>query len=298
MYLVLTDEEFRTSNQQHKAIPTSAYSYKELADIYNHAREDYIVPMPMNARRMEEYVVNYDIDLDASYVAVDTEDEEVNGICMLGVRGERTWITRLGVIPHRRRRRSGQFLMQVEIEASIRAGKSLVQLEVIKGNDPAHRLFSKLGFEVTRELLVIRRPPGAIDPTLVPDMLVKPMSDDAIFETLAEREAGAAWTEETSSLRNAGNMKGFCVQLANGEEGWIVFHSTAFQLSHFVFAPNISHEMMQALIAAVHSQQPMQDTKIENVPLLHPTWAAYQAFDYVVAFRRIEMVLDLQKYNP
>src|SRR5690606_19423524 len=143
----------------HQALATSHYNYAELADIYNRAREDYIVPMPMNARRMEEYVTAYDIDLDASFVAVDTEDGEINGICMLGVRDDTTWITRLGVIPERRRRKSGLFLMEAEIEESKRLGKNYVQLEVIKGNDPAHRLFMKLGFEVTRELLVIRRPP-------------------------------------------------------------------------------------------------------------------------------------------
>ena len=162
------------TDSPHRAVPTSNFTFEELADIYNRAREDYIVPMPMNARRMKEYVVAYDVDLDASFVAVDRDDDEVNGVCMLGVRGERTWITRLGVIPVRRRRKSGLFLMETEIEESIRLGKKKVQLEVINGNEPAHRLFLKLGFEVTRELLVIRRPPGPVDPALIPEMSIDP----------------------------------------------------------------------------------------------------------------------------
>ncbi|MGJ3239121.1 MAG: GNAT family N-acetyltransferase [Anaerolineae bacterium] len=276
-----------------EAIPTSQYSYDELADIYNRAREDYIVPMPMNARRMEEYITAYDVDLDASFVARDTEDGAENGVCMLGVRGDRTWITRLGVIPVRRRRRSGLFLMQSEIDISRQMGKSLVQLEVIKGNEPAHRLFLKLGFEVTRELLVVRRAPGALDPSLVPEMSITPIEDEVVFDVLAERDAGAAWTEETVSLRNAGKMTGLHVTLPDGETGWVVFQKSAFQLSHFVLAPDISEAMMRALIASVHHTHPMQDTKIENIPLLHPTWPIFQQFGYMVAFGRIEMILSL-----
>ena len=281
------------TDSPHKAVPTSQYNFTELADIYSRAREDYIVPMPMNARRMEDYVTAYDVDLASSFVAMDTEDGEINGICMLGVRDDRTWITRLGVIPDRRRRRSGLFLMEAEIEASQRLGKDFVQLEVIKGNDPAHRLFTKLGFEVTRELLVIRRPPGAVDPSLVPEMTIEPIEGEKVFRLLEKREAGAAWTEQTASLRNAGKMLGLCVTLPDGEEGWIVFQKTAFQLSHFVFAPDISDAMMSALLAAVHTTYNMQDTKVENVPVLHPTWQAYQKFGYVVAFGRIEMLLAL-----
>ena len=53
--------------------------------------------MPMTARRLHDYVQVYDIDLDASAVALD--GDEMLGLCMLGVRAERAWITRLGVLP-------------------------------------------------------------------------------------------------------------------------------------------------------------------------------------------------------
>lgn len=281
-----------TASQQ-LAIPTAQYTYSELADIYSRAREDYIVPMPMNAKRMEEYVRAYDIDLDASFVAVDRGDEEANGVCMLGIRGDRTWITRLGVIPVRRRRKSGLFLMESEIEISKKLGKRFVQLEVIKGNEPAQRLFLKKGFVVTRELLVIRRPPGPVDPELIPEMSIEPIDGEDVFEALSQRENNAAWTEETPSLRNAGKMTGLYVTLPDGEEAWIVFQKSAFQLGHFVLAPDISGIMMNALIAAVHTTHSMQDTKIENIPILHPTWQAFQNFGYMVAFGRIEMILDL-----
>jgi hypothetical protein len=73
-------------------IPASAFSYEELTDAYNHTRIDYLVPMPMNAARLHEYVQIYDVDLGSSIVAVD--GNEILGLAMLGVRERRGWITR------------------------------------------------------------------------------------------------------------------------------------------------------------------------------------------------------------
>jgi ribosomal protein S18 acetylase RimI-like enzyme len=292
---LFSKEEFATFREQHPNNPvlTSQYDYNQLVEIYNQARTDYIVPMPMNSKRMIQYVQAYDIDLDASIVAVDPDDHEVNGICMLGVRDNRTWITRLGVIPERRRRKSGEFLMRAEIEESLRLGKHSVQLEVIKGNEPAHRLFTKLGFKETRELLVIRRPPGLLDLERLPHMEVSSMPEEHITDYLAKRESGAAWTEETASLSNAGGLKGLIVALPDGELGWVIFQWSPFQLSHFVLPPDVSQKMTACLIAAVHQQSPLQDTKIENVPTNHYSWPIFEQFGYIISFRRIEMLLQL-----
>ncbi len=275
----------------HYPVATSHYNYQELAEIYNQARTDYIVPMPMNARKMQEYVEHYDIDLNNSAVAIDIDDEEPNGICMLGVRGDRTWITRLGVIPVRRRRKAGEFLMRTLLEGSQKMNARLVQLEVIKGNEPAYRLFRKLGFEETRELLVIRRPPGQLAPDALPEMTVRELTEQEIHACLEEREPGAAWTEETESLINMDSLKGMHVELPDGEDGWIVFHYSAFQLGHFVLSPGKSDDMLYALICAVHDAYPLHDTKIENLAADHPTWPQFQRSGYMEAFRRIEMFL-------
>jgi ribosomal protein S18 acetylase RimI-like enzyme len=293
---LIQKEDFETFQQKYpnRAVTTDEYDYDDLAMIYSDARTDYIVPMPMNGKRMKQYVLAYDIDLSTSIVAVDPDDDEVNGICMLGVREDRTWITRLGVIPHRRRRKSGEFLMRAEIEETLKLNRKIIQLEVIKGNEPAHYLFKKLGFEESRELLVIRRPPGPVDKSKLPEMEVEPMLDTEINKHLNIREEGAAWTEESASLLNTGGLHGLHITLPeNNEMGWVIFQLSAFQLSHFVLSPNVSQQMTDALIAAVHQYFPMQDTKIENVPVDHYSWASYEKYGYVVSFRRIEMLLHL-----
>ena len=281
-------------NNMQYAVATNKFTDEQLADIYSRARTDYIVPMPMNAQRIREYIDQYDVDLEHSYVAIVPSDDELNGIIMLGLRGERGWITRLGVLPERRRRHVGQFLMDQVIDVARAKELSLVQLEVIKGNEPAQRLFKKYGFEETRELLVIRRAPKKLDETLLLKEGISVTSlDSEIPERLAHREKGASWVEETASLLNMNNIQGYELTLPDGEKGWVVFQKTAFQLQHIVMNPDASPSMMRALLSQVHSDHPRYDTKVENIPLAHPTWPIFEEFGYVISFQRIEMFLHI-----
>lgn len=281
-----------TGGGERIAVPASRYDYKQLADIYNQARVDYIVPMPMNARRMEEYVTTYDIDLSASVVALNGERDEC-GVGMVGVRGDRTWITRLGVIPERRGYRLGQFLMEQMIETSLNLNARSIQLEVIVGNEPAYRLFQKLGFVDTRQLVIVRRPPTPVAPHPLYDAAIVSEIDPAdIPACLEQREPGASWVEETQSLLNAERLCGLSIEMPDGERTWIVFQRTPFQLTHFVLGP-ASADATVALLHHVHKTYPNQDTKIENVPEKDRHWPAFRQMGYLEVFRRIEMVLEL-----
>lgn len=280
--------EFISNGNQ--LIPANQFSYAELADIYNQARVDYIVPMPMNAKRLQEYVEYYDISLAGSVVAM-TNDNLPCGVGMLGLRGERGWITRLGVIPERRKHRVGQAIMESLIHAAYQQGAKLIQLEVIVGNDPARHLFDKLGFIVQRELLVIRRPPSAPAPHLGFDAIIPVnISESDIPQALIHRVDNPSWIEETSSLLNIAPLRGIRIEGDNGEWGWAVFQRTPFQLTHFIL--NYSHDWVaQALLYHIHKEYPMQDTKIENVDVNDSLWHIYQQMGYLEIFRRTEMFL-------
>jgi len=281
---------------QNIAVPCSQYDYDGLADIYNQTRIDYIVPMPMNGKRMKDYVVNYDIDLDHSIVAT-KEDGTPIGIGMLGLRTKHAWITRLGVIPNQRERRVGSFLMTHLIENARLCHADTIQLEVIVGNEPAKRMFMKYGFEPTRELLVIRRPPKPHAEGTHPLVheLHEMEADDIHRCLISEREPGASWVEDTPSILNAGKLKGIRVRMGEGGEGWIVFSSTRFQIQHVVLKASDEHhdEVMFALLYYMHELYPNRDTKVENVPTAHPSWRAYQSHGYVIDFKRTEMVMPL-----
>jgi len=68
-------------------VPATQFSLKQLTIIYNQTRVDYLVPMPMNMARMQEYIHVYDVDLADSFVAM--QDGEMVALGMLGVRAGR-----------------------------------------------------------------------------------------------------------------------------------------------------------------------------------------------------------------
>lgn len=285
-------EEFDPSIH-YKVRSTSSYSFEELADIYNQTRVDYIVPMPMNAKRMREYVTEHDVDLDASVVVL-SEHDEVIGLNMVAFRQQRAWITRLGVVPDLRKRKSGQFLMDTLLERARQRGAKWVQLEVIEGNEPAYRLFLKCGFKETRRLLIIRRPPGM--PAEVParaEDTVTPLSADEINACLSQRDDSPAWLEETPSLLHTGSLKGLRVTLASGKTGWVVYQLTTFKIAHIVLCPYVDEELASAVLYHLHRTHPRQDTKTENVPVSSVYWPIFQKMGYLEEFRRIEMLLKL-----
>lgn len=275
------------------AVPASRCSIEALVQIYNASRVDYIVPMPMNARRMAEYIAAYDVDLDASYVAVNTADEPC-AIGMLGWRGQRAWVTRLGVVPERRGRHVGRFMLNTLLDAAQSRGAALAQLEVIEGNAPAHALFLKAGFQETRRLYALRRPPSPLPPSaaaLLTNARLEKLDTQACISALEQRDLPISWLEETESMRKIGTLEGLAVALGNGERGAVVFCRMPFQISHITpTAPaDASEALKTALIAAVHHQYPKHDTKLENVDADSRFLSTFRSLGYIVEFRRIEM---------
>ena len=103
-----------TLNTAIKLIPASQFTIEQLTAIYNQTRVDYLVPMPMNALRLAEYISTYDVDLEHSLVAL--QDDALLGVAILGVRDGRAWLTRLGVLPNTRRNGIGEALTTGLIE--------------------------------------------------------------------------------------------------------------------------------------------------------------------------------------
>ena len=275
-----------------KVVPASQFTFAELTEAYNQTRVDYIVPMPMNAARLREYVHNYDVDMDASAVAV--EENQILGLAMLGARPGHTWITRLGILPVKRRRGTGQLLTEHLIAQSRRLRPDHVLLEVIKNNAPAYQLFQKLGFREIRELLVLRRPPGPSADEVGP-YTAQTLDHTQAIDLLQRRRGVPSWLDETPSLENAGNLSALHVELKTGDRGWLVYQNTVFQLGRLVLQTEVGdpQRVAMALIHALHTRHPAQDTKTENFPLADPHWSALQAMGYLESFRRIEMRLDL-----
>ena len=277
-----------TVNTAIRLIPAAHFSVEQLTDIYNQTRVDYLVPMPMNAARLLEYIRTYDVDLEHSLVAM--HDDHLLGVAMLGVRDGRAWLTRLGVIPDTRRSGVGKALCDALLNQAEDLSIHFQMLEVIKNNAPAHTLFLKLGFYEVGELLILRRSP--IIPPHDPVVADAQRLDRAEALDLVAQDRGTQpWTNQSESLSNASEVSGLRVTLVDGSEGWLVYQRQKFLLSRFAFKTQSGDpvNMARAFLSHLHHQYPRLDTHLENFQVNDPHLPAFYEAGYVESFRRIEM---------
>lgn len=280
---------FASPQDEIQLIAASQFSLEQLTAIYNQSRVDYIIPMPMSAARLQEYILTYDVSLPHSLVAVGAAGEML-GVAMLGVRKKRAWLTRLGVLPATRRHGTGRALMQGLLAQAENLGLTFSMLEVIKNNTPAHQLFLKLGFQEQDELLILRR-----SPTLPPP---PPLVADAerlerldALSLLARARGLRPWTNQPETLFNAPDVSGLHVTLPDGSRGWLVYQRQKFTLTRFFFQTETGDPALvaRAFLSHLHHQYPRLDTHVENIRAGDPHLPAFYAMGYIESFRRIEM---------
>jgi len=270
-------------------IAASQFSIEQLTAIYNQTRVDYLIPMPMNAARLQEYISTYDVDLPHSLIAA-TSEGELLGVAMLGVRKQRAWITRLGVLPVTRRHGAGRALVSGLLEQGANLGLDFAMLEVIKNNTPAHQLFLKLDFREIGELLVLRRSPTIPPPDPVIADAQRLDRADALALLGRERDF-QPWTNQSETLFNAQDVSGLHVTLADGSRGWLVYQRQKFTLTRFAYQTEAGDpaRVAYAFLSHLHHQYPRLDTQVENIRVGDPHLPAFYQMGYIEAFRRIEM---------
>lgn len=271
-------------------LPATEFSIQELTDLYNQTRVDYLVPMPMNAQRLAEYIHDFDIDLNHSCVARSLENGAILGIGMLGVRSYAAWVTRLGVLPTTRRSGAGEAIMDSLIHSAETLGLDETHLEVIQENVPAHALFKKKGFVDVGEYLVMRRAPHSIDP---------PRSEGV---TWLDREAALAnlwtypnhltWITAYASMANARQVEGLQVTLSDGSSGWLVYRNQKFFVSHLVMhtLQGDPTEVGTELLQHLYMRYPRMDSYVENIHVYDPHLFAFTNLSFFENFSRIEMI--------
>jgi ribosomal protein S18 acetylase RimI-like enzyme len=273
-------------------VPADRFSLQELTDLYNQTRVDYLVPMPMSADRLREYVDDFDVDLRQSSVARDA-DGQVLGLSMLGFRCQTAWITRLGVLPSSRRTGAGSALMDQMLKHAEALGATETRLEVIRNNEPAYGLFRKKGFREAHTNLVMRRAPHPVaNPRPgAPEWL----DSKKALKKLAAYPRHLTWINAFQSMRNSPNTEGLYLELPNGDAGWLVYRNTSFTLrstlSHLIIHTEQGNpqEIGTGLLSHLHARFPHHDTYAENILEDDPHLPAFRSLGYFTNFVRIEM---------
>ena len=277
-------------------IPAEQFTLQELTDLYNQTRVDYLVPMPMNTSRLEEYIRDFDIALSQSCVAR-AANGKMLGLCMLGIRPNQAWITRLGVLPATRRHGVGSALMDCMMENAIKLGAKTSQLEVIKNNLPAYHFFSCKDFKEAGEYLVMRRAPHATSEPL--RGIVDWLDSDKALEALQSYPNHLTWINALESMQNARDLEGLRLTLPDGSAGWLVYRNTKFTLrstlTHLIIHTEQGNptEVGTQLLLNLHKHYSHHDTYAENIHKDDPHLTAFQTLGYFENFSRIEMFQSL-----
>lgn len=133
--------------------PASEVPLRDLVRAINAAYMDYYTPTHVTPDSFERLLKWESIHPDKSATVM--EGRKIVGMGLLGIRGQRGWISAVGVLPRYRGHGIGRRLMNYLIEQARVADMDTVQLEVITQNERAYRLYRSLGFQVLRRLLIL-----------------------------------------------------------------------------------------------------------------------------------------------
>lgn len=147
----MTDERLRFA-------PATSVSLEAYAAAFTEGFRGYHRTLESDAAKMARLGRVYNYDLRHSLIAYD--GEEVAGLAVLAIRGERGWCGGFGVAPAFRRRGVGRALMSALLASARSAGLKRLSLEVSEHNPTARRLYERAGLRVTRDLLLVERAAG------------------------------------------------------------------------------------------------------------------------------------------
>ena len=250
----------------------------ELAALFTAAYEGYLVPFAVDAETVRFMTDAYDLDREASRVAV--RDGEQVGLANLGLRRVEGWVGGVGVVPAERGRGTGRLLMEA-LHAEARArGVERVWLEVIVENAPAIALYEILGYEHVRDVEVWSLSGAATPSTSVADVDAAE-AHAWLRERRTEREP---WQRDDASLANQGELRGLMadggaavVRVAAGRVGIVQLDGDPTALRDLLAAASSLGESLSVL----------------NLPSGHPAGNVLRELGGHVAVRQHEMMLAL-----
>jgi ribosomal protein S18 acetylase RimI-like enzyme len=253
--------------------PAGTLDTERLAGLFTAGYEDYYVPLRIDEAALGFMIRAWDLDLDASRIAV--RDGQPVGVCMLGLRGDEAWIGGLGVVVAERRGGLGARLMEAVLDEARERGVREVRLEVIVENERAIPLYERLGFERTRGLEVWSLPgvPGA----------VREADAEQVHAWIrAHRRDREPWQRDDGTLAHLDDLVGL-----EAEDAAAVVRVAGGRVSVQQIAG--SDVALRELLAA--SRALGDSVHVLNLPAGHPAGAALRDLGGRIDVRQHEMAL-------
>jgi len=278
-------------------LPASEFASEQLANALNACYEDYYTPIRFHSGQFDFFVRAHDVLLEQSLVALD--GDEIIGLALLARRGERGWVSGLGVLPDHRRQGVARALMTGVSENAQRIGVKHLQLEVLSNNQHAIDLYTDLGWKMRQELLVWERPefqgPLPIHRErwveMEPTFLLANYFD-------AWHEEPPCWQREKETLLYYAEvgMKGWGIVRDDGPVAYLLGFlpkDGRMPLMDVAVDPDVGYKSAgRALLQNLHLSF-KTTPQLPNEPVTSKLNFLFAAMAYQVVLRQNEMTLDL-----
>lgn len=274
-------------------IPAANLDIPELTATFNRAYEGYYVPITLTEQQIEQYILTDSIDLAASQVAQIEQGESV-GVCLLAINGQRGWVGGMGVATDYRRQGIGRQLMTAILATARDRQLTSVQLEVLTQNSPAKTLYESLGFETTRQLLILSREPGALPPSVPLLQTVSP--EDVLSNYDLYHPVPNPWQRDLPVLTRMTEL-GAQIWRSSADDAISAYvlgfaSDETIALLDAACLPGAEYAMQQVIVG-LHALYPQATARLVNIPSDDPVTAILQAAGYTVSNQQYEMRYDL-----
>ena len=277
--------------------PASTLSVNQLTGLLNASYADYRTPIRFKPEQFDFYIRAHNIQLDHSLIAL--MDQETVGIVLLATRGERGWISGLGVTPSFREKGVAHALVSEVMENARRIGLKQLQLEVLSDNERAKQLYEGLGWQLGRELLVWER---AEEQGPLPIHRERAIEMDPAF--LLENyfdtwhESPPCWQREKATLLHylSLGMKGWAIVRDRGPVDYVLGfppRSGRMPLMDVAVDPEVGYRSAgTAMLQNLHFMF-KTTTQLPNEPVESSLNFLFAAMAYQVVLRQHEMTITL-----
>jgi ribosomal protein S18 acetylase RimI-like enzyme len=265
------------------------YSFVQLTEMHNISFSGYFFPAEMTPESTASMYRVYQV-APQHCVVMHTEEGAFVGFAKLALRGSRAWCAGFGLAPAFRGKGLGKLLAAPMIEEARKAGAATLQLEVLEQNTAAFRLYSSVGFVVTRQLVGLQLAAASLPPitsTLSPTPVTL---DSPLPSIIAQRQPD--WEHELPSIL-ATNYQALVIADSHGHQAGLIYQRAGEIVRVLSSTPSASTtpaEMAALLTAAASGAQTIQ---IYNEPEGSTSLHLYRALGFQEFFRQREMLLDV-----
>ncbi len=266
------------------------YTFVQLTEMHNSSFSGYSFPYEMTPASTAFFYLIYQV-APQHCIAMHTEDGAFVGFAKLALRGSRAWCAGFGIAPAFRGKGLGKLLAAPMIEEARKAGATTLQLEVLQQNTPAFRLYSSVGFVVTRQLVGLQIAAASLPPATSTLSPMPVTLNDLLPSIITLRQPD--WEHELPSIL-ATIHQSIALDSSHNTRIGLVYQRAGEYMRVLSSTPSVEttpEEMAALLIAAANGAQTIQ---IYNEPEDSIAFTLYKMLGFQEFFRQYEMVLDLR----